>query len=725
MHSTGNDIESNDILDFSDNCENFDVLLNADQEYWTDRLGNKRPTVDYALRMAGFTPAGFDFATGGVLKNADRNKCVFNQADQTWYSWSGDLPYNVIAGSVPGEGWKVVNRNDTVIARAAFKLACVENGLNLVDGSFEQGGVLNNIDDVLLKEQTGTLYSWGGSFPKTVPAGTSPASEAYILREFKTSNAVYLLAFGYGIPGNTPQENYAGLERFYSWLKLQSSVGRIIHPPYTVDIKTTVTANNTKFLGSDITSLSSFIFDFNGGKMNDLTDVSLANAQHVLFVIRNAAVVSFENANISGDMELPTSVRGGMTLSRVYNSGYVSFEGRAAGIINHVETRDCGTVKIIADCEGVRYPFLVYRCKSFNVVLNNKNCWRDYFIQGAESGNFHIVSDGPRQHSMIKSYDGAMINSNIVGYYKARNRTYGLETPTGQFGFEIESDIGVLFRNIHITVDIEGNYSRPIMFRNFKADGSDQTVAKGHTLQNVKISGRIKDLSGVTGNLFLVGGGYRAGDYIQSFTFEDLTVNGSFVINVDQLLPAIDVGSKMKWTNFTITDGFLQTHVSGFYANYIVVRNVTFVNKAYSVNNSLSCGILEYSKKYVGDIAAGIPLFNVDNTKTINHIVIDYCATISESTFNPFIEGRLSGILVFPTNGVISETTVDTQYAKIGTAGVADLFEISPGVLGIKIPTWTAPLAMLQVRVMIKYNSYGEGDFSSIPGMVYFPYAIL
>ena len=106
-HNTGNDLESSDILDFEDNCENFDILLNADQDYWTTRLGDKKPTIDYALRMAGFTPAGFDFVTGGVLKNGDRNKCVFNQADQTWYSWSGDLPYNVIAGSTPGEGWKV------------------------------------------------------------------------------------------------------------------------------------------------------------------------------------------------------------------------------------------------------------------------------------------------------------------------------------------------------------------------------------------------------------------------------------------------------------------------------------------------------------------------------------------------------------------------------------------------------------------------------------------
>ncbi|MGL4614271.1 MAG: hypothetical protein ACRCVV_10335 [Shewanella sp.] len=116
-HGTGNDLESSDILDFSDNCENLDVLMNADEDYWVDRFNNKKPTIDYALRMAGFTPAGFDFTTGGVLKNGDRNKCVFNQADQTWYSWSGDLPYNVIAGSAPGEGWKVqtvIRRNEVL-----------------------------------------------------------------------------------------------------------------------------------------------------------------------------------------------------------------------------------------------------------------------------------------------------------------------------------------------------------------------------------------------------------------------------------------------------------------------------------------------------------------------------------------------------------------------------------------------------------------------------------
>lgn len=187
MNSTGNDLESSDILDFSDNCVNLDTLMNSDEDYWVDRFNNKKPTIDYALRMAGFTPAGFDFTTGGVLKNGDRNKCVFNQADQTWYSWSGNLPYNVIAGSAPGEGWKVVNRNALTIARETLRRTYLEAGYNLVDGSFEQGAVITSTTDVVLHEKTGKCYS--GPIGN-VPKGTDPLSSSFVDKSDMVRTAV-------------------------------------------------------------------------------------------------------------------------------------------------------------------------------------------------------------------------------------------------------------------------------------------------------------------------------------------------------------------------------------------------------------------------------------------------------------------------------------------------------------------------------------------------------
>lgn len=605
-----------------------------------------------------------------------------------------------------------------VLVRESIRRSYAAYGFNLVAGSFQYGFTIVTVNDVVLDETTGKVYSGAAG---TYPADTSTLGFHDVSAVL--NGRVYLESFGYGAAGNTPTQNYTALQKFYEWLANQPSVGVVLHPPRKVEIQTTVTANATKFLGADITNIPSFVFDFNGGELSDITDVSANNAQHVLFVIKNAKVVSFLNSNVSGAMGLPSSVRGGMTLCRAYDSGYVSFEGTARGIINHVETRDCGVLHIKAECDTVRYPFLVYRCKSFDVTLSNKNCWRDYFIQGAESGVFHITSDAPRQHSMFKSYSSTMVNCNIDGFYKVRNRPLDtIPTPTGQFGFEIESDEQAIFRNIHITVDIEGNYERPIMLRNFKSDATDQTVSKGHVLQNIKISGRIRNLSGVTGNIFLLGGGYYSGDFVQSLSLSDLTISGPFVMNIAQLLAAISYESKMKWYNLTLTDGYLESHVTGFYKDYVETLNTTFVGKAYSSNNPLSLGCLEFERRFVGDIAAGIPILTLDNTRTMNHVVVEYCATASETTFNPFIDGRLSGLVVFPTSGVVSETTVDTQFAKQGTAGVADLFEVSPGVFGIRIPTWTAPTAMLQVRVFIKYHSYGEGDFSSVPGLVYYPY---
>lgn len=51
----------------------------------------------------------------------------------------------------------------------------LKNGYNLVAGSFEQGGTVNGVMDVLLYEAEGIAYSWGASFPKTVDENSTPA----------------------------------------------------------------------------------------------------------------------------------------------------------------------------------------------------------------------------------------------------------------------------------------------------------------------------------------------------------------------------------------------------------------------------------------------------------------------------------------------------------------------------------------------------------------------
>lgn len=61
--------------------------------------------------------------------------------------------------------------------REALRRSYAEAGYNLVDGSFETGGVLVNANDVLLQEATGKAFSGPAG---TVAAGTNPASGGFV-----------------------------------------------------------------------------------------------------------------------------------------------------------------------------------------------------------------------------------------------------------------------------------------------------------------------------------------------------------------------------------------------------------------------------------------------------------------------------------------------------------------------------------------------------------------
>lgn len=59
---------------------------------------------------------------------------------------------------------------------ALWKRSAAEAGLNLVVGSFEEGGVLTSSSDVLLHKESKSIYAWAGVFPHTVAPGTNPAA---------------------------------------------------------------------------------------------------------------------------------------------------------------------------------------------------------------------------------------------------------------------------------------------------------------------------------------------------------------------------------------------------------------------------------------------------------------------------------------------------------------------------------------------------------------------
>ena len=69
----------------------------------------------------------------------------------------------------------------------ALRRSYAEAGLNLVDGSFEEGGTLTSATDVMLYKVSGIAYAYSGGFPHTVTASTNPTS----VPEYVTRAGVY------------------------------------------------------------------------------------------------------------------------------------------------------------------------------------------------------------------------------------------------------------------------------------------------------------------------------------------------------------------------------------------------------------------------------------------------------------------------------------------------------------------------------------------------------
>lgn len=127
-----------------------------------DAAASAASAID-ALMNSTFEPADFDFTTGGTLDTTDRNKAVYNPADNNWYSWSGTLPKIVSAGEDPtvDSNWRP--RTDQLLRQ---NLASY-NGLNLI-GQCPDINTLRQIEfssvgqQVFLKEHTAGQNAGGG-----------------------------------------------------------------------------------------------------------------------------------------------------------------------------------------------------------------------------------------------------------------------------------------------------------------------------------------------------------------------------------------------------------------------------------------------------------------------------------------------------------------------------------------------------------------------------------
>lgn len=79
-------------------------------------------------------------------------------------------------GTTTGETvQQVIDRNYANL-REHWRRQIVDIGLNLVDGSFEEGATVSTSTDAIWYMAEGQCYTWGGDLPKTVPAKSTPQS---------------------------------------------------------------------------------------------------------------------------------------------------------------------------------------------------------------------------------------------------------------------------------------------------------------------------------------------------------------------------------------------------------------------------------------------------------------------------------------------------------------------------------------------------------------------
>ena len=177
-----------DAIHISAVANSVDPVTGAPIDEHVNRVGGTDYTFKGLLGALGPVVMPWTSITGGTLTQP--NQAFLHPANGNYYSWAGAYPvggYVVAPGTdptLPGSGY--VPRIDTALraeimpsVSEALRRSYADAGYNLVTGSFEDGGSLTTISDVLLHKATGKAYSGPVG---VVAAGTNPLSGGYVPR---------------------------------------------------------------------------------------------------------------------------------------------------------------------------------------------------------------------------------------------------------------------------------------------------------------------------------------------------------------------------------------------------------------------------------------------------------------------------------------------------------------------------------------------------------------
>ena len=147
-------------------------IINGDALSEVETLDGFIPTIRKTL------VDNFNFKSP-IAWSIGSNETIFNQLrvfpDGSW--WYAPLattgsPVAMTSDPYSDSNWLVFSKSELTIFQNTKRLAA-EAGYNLV-GTFRFGCTITTALDVVLDEKEGLYYSWGGTLPKSVTAGSSP-----------------------------------------------------------------------------------------------------------------------------------------------------------------------------------------------------------------------------------------------------------------------------------------------------------------------------------------------------------------------------------------------------------------------------------------------------------------------------------------------------------------------------------------------------------------------
>lgn len=178
--SSNKPFPSSDLDVFKENSLILDNFVNSQENEHPDRFARKRPTITGIIKEA------FNVRTD----ISNMNETLIGQSRWDAVPKNTSLSLGGDNGALNKQAQALFNRTEMLKthAREALRRTYLEVGLNLVEGSFEEGANISSTTDVVLHEKTGKCYS--GPIGN-VPKGTDPLSGEFIDKSGATNTVLF------------------------------------------------------------------------------------------------------------------------------------------------------------------------------------------------------------------------------------------------------------------------------------------------------------------------------------------------------------------------------------------------------------------------------------------------------------------------------------------------------------------------------------------------------